>query len=204
MLPFDGGPAQQAVRTQTVQVLAPGRVTARSTPDQSTVLAPMTERGEVIGLLDSVFHKNPTLKCWPRSPGSRTYSRSWSSRTGAHTVYESGQRSRPSACLRRSRSASSRPPHLRGSCLHPFGIAEPAAEIAGDTFDFSLARDMLAPVDDRRHGTRSGCRADGQPVRGGLLGARRQGATVLDRRRPRTRPWRNMPSESPRTTSSLA
>ena len=52
VLPFDGGPAEEAVRTQEVQVvsLAPG--SPESGPGSWLVLAPVTERGEVIGLLE--------------------------------------------------------------------------------------------------------------------------------------------------------
>jgi len=52
-LPFDGGPAEQAVRTQQVQVLAPSDPQASDTPTgEWRVLAPVTERGDSIGLLE--------------------------------------------------------------------------------------------------------------------------------------------------------
>src|SRR6476646_10016985 len=57
-LPFDGGPAEEALRTQRVQVVAPQPRTAAangsgssSDSDQWVVLAPVTERGEALGLL---------------------------------------------------------------------------------------------------------------------------------------------------------
>ena len=60
VIPFDGGPGEEAVRTQTVQVLAPGRAAlGRSADDQWTVLAPMTQRGEVIGLLELRLPEEP-------------------------------------------------------------------------------------------------------------------------------------------------
>jgi hypothetical protein len=46
-----GGPAEQALRTQTLQVLAG--------TDGWTVLAPVTDRGEVIGLLEMVLSHEP-------------------------------------------------------------------------------------------------------------------------------------------------
>ena len=56
MLPFDGGPAEQAVRAQTLKVLPP-----RCPPGgQWTVLAPVTERGEMIGLLEMHLPAEPT------------------------------------------------------------------------------------------------------------------------------------------------
>ena len=53
VLPFDGGPAEQAVRTQTVQVLPPdGGAENTDLGGMWRVLAPVTERGESIGLLE--------------------------------------------------------------------------------------------------------------------------------------------------------
>jgi GAF domain len=60
LLPFDGGPAEQVVRTQRVQVLCPDA--ARTSTDGSRtwlVLAPVSERGEVIGLLELRLPKEP-------------------------------------------------------------------------------------------------------------------------------------------------
>ena len=63
VLPFDGGPAEQAVRTQVVQVFAPGGDRAALVPGQWTVFAPVTERGESIGLLELSL---------PNEPGAET------------------------------------------------------------------------------------------------------------------------------------
>ena len=55
VLPFDGGPGERALRTQNVQVMPPGDAQAAgSTPGRWTVLAPVTERGEAVGLLEHV------------------------------------------------------------------------------------------------------------------------------------------------------
>jgi hypothetical protein len=53
VVPFDGGPAERALRTQTVQVL-PEPDPKQPTPGAARwrVLAPVTERGESIGLLE--------------------------------------------------------------------------------------------------------------------------------------------------------
>jgi hypothetical protein len=69
VVPFDGGPSEQALRTQTVQVVADR--------DVWTVLAPVTERGEVIGLLELTLPASRSLGRWLRSPGRRTRWRSW-------------------------------------------------------------------------------------------------------------------------------
>ena len=59
-LPFDGGPAEQAVRTQAVQVLAPDPTQAEDADRECwRVLAPVTERGESIGLLELYLAKEP-------------------------------------------------------------------------------------------------------------------------------------------------
>ena len=59
--PFDGGPAEQALRTQTVQVLEEREPNQRN-PGASRwrVLAPVTERGESIGLLELHLPEGPS------------------------------------------------------------------------------------------------------------------------------------------------
>ena len=60
VLPFDGGPAEQAVRTQTVQVLPPDPAQAGDgVRGWWRVLAPVTERGESIGLLELYLPDEP-------------------------------------------------------------------------------------------------------------------------------------------------
>src|SRR6188508_614996 len=51
-LSLDGGPAEEALRTQTVQVVAPRPGSRNGAGSgQWVVLAPVTERGEALGLL---------------------------------------------------------------------------------------------------------------------------------------------------------
>jgi hypothetical protein len=53
VLPFDGGPAEQTIRTQRVQVVSPEAKRSMSDDGgQWLVLAPVTERGEAIGVLE--------------------------------------------------------------------------------------------------------------------------------------------------------
>lgn len=183
VLPFDGGPAEQAVRTQTVQVLAPaGRSTAGSTPDQWTILAPMTERGEVIGLLELRVPREPDPYVLAEITRLAHLLAFVVIANRRHTdLYEWGQRSRPS-----SLSAEIQERLLPGPRTCEAGAftlsawLEPAAEIAGDTFDFSLARDMLhlSMTDAMGHGVAAALTAS--LCVGGLRGARRQGATLLE------------------------
>lgn len=183
VLPFDGGPAEQAVRTQTVQVLAPDEPSSgMSATDQWTILAPMTERGEVIGLLE--------LRV-PQEPDSDTVAEiAWLAHLLAFVVianrrhtdlYEWGQRSR-----RSSLSAEIQQRLLPGPRTCEAGAftlsawLEPAAEIAGDTFDYSLARDLLhlSMTDAMGHGVAAALTAT--LCVGGLRGARRQGMSLLE------------------------
>ena len=99
-----------------------------------------------------------------------------------HTdLYEWGQRSRPS-----SLSAEIQQRLLPGprTCeAGAFTLAawlEPAADIAGDTFDYSLARDVLylSMTDAMGHGV--GAALTATLCVGGLRGARRQGASLLE------------------------
>jgi hypothetical protein len=51
-MPFDGGPAEEALRTQRIQVVPSAAQGAKgSGRDHWVVLAPVTERGEALGLL---------------------------------------------------------------------------------------------------------------------------------------------------------
>jgi serine phosphatase RsbU (regulator of sigma subunit) len=137
VVPFDGGPAEQALRTQTLHVLALGR--------GWTVLAPVTERGEVIGLLELVL---------PAEPGPRLLDEI--ARTAhvlafvvivnrRHTdLFEWGQRTTPftlPAEIQRRLLPGSFTCEAGAFTLS--GWLEPAASVAGDTFDYSLARDVL-------------------------------------------------------------
>jgi serine phosphatase RsbU (regulator of sigma subunit) len=183
VLPFDGGPAEQAVRTQTVQVLAPDAPhPARAPADQWTVLAPVTERGDVIGLLELRL---------PEEPGPDTVAEiaRLAHLLGfvvianrRHTdLFEWGERSR-----RSSLSAEIQQRLLPGPRTCEAGAftlsawLEPAAEIAGDTFDYSLARDLLhlSMTDAMGHGVAAALTAS--LCVGGLRGARRQGASLLE------------------------
>ena len=137
VLPFDGGPAEQALRTQTAQVLAGS--------DGWTVLAPVTERGEVIGLLELVLPEEPAagvLKDIARTAHALAFVVIANRR---HTdVFELGQRTTPftlSAEIQRRLLPASFT--CEASAFTLSGWLEPAASVGGDTFDYSLGRDVL-------------------------------------------------------------
>jgi serine phosphatase RsbU (regulator of sigma subunit) len=151
VLPFDGGPAEQALRTQTLQTVAQA--------DGWTVLAPVTNRGEVIGLLEM------TLPAEPAAPVLHQISRTahalgfvvianrrhtdlfeWGQRTTAFTLSAEIQRRLLPASFTCEASA-----FTLAAWLEPVGSA------GGDTFDYSLGRDVLhfSVTDAMGHGVAS-------------------------------------------------
>jgi len=181
VLPFDGGPAEQAVRTQTVQVLAPVHP-GGGTSGGWTVLAPMTERGEVIGLLELRVPAEPDADEVAEIARFAHLLAFVVIASRRHTdLYEWGQRSRRSTL-----SAEIQQRLLPGPRTCEAGAftlsawLEPAAQIAGDTFDYSLARDVLhlSMTDAMGHGVAAALTAS--LCVGALRGARRGGASLLD------------------------
>jgi serine phosphatase RsbU (regulator of sigma subunit) len=147
VIPFDGGPEEQAMRTQRMQVLAPGGQASGSgrRSDQWRLLAPVTERGEAIGLLELFLPDepdNPTVAEIAQLAHLLAFVVIANRR---HTdMYEWGQRTRPlslSAEIQHRLLAG--PQTCEAGAFTLAGWLEPAAAIAGDTFDFSLARDVL-------------------------------------------------------------
>ena len=180
VLPFDGGPMERAVRTQGVQVLVPD---AQSGPrGDCRVLAPVTERGEVIGLLELYLPEEPdsdTVGDIARLAHLLAFVVIANRR---HTdLYEWGQRTRP---LSLSAEIQHRllpgPQTCEAGAFTLAGWLEPAAGIAGDTFDFSLARDLLhlSMTDAMGHGVAAALNAT--LCVGSLRNARNEGATLLE------------------------
>ncbi|MET7951012.1 PP2C family protein-serine/threonine phosphatase [Micromonospora sp. NPDC005324] len=151
VMPFDGGPAEQALRSQTAQVLAQ--------PDGWTVLAPVTDRGEAIGLLEMTLPEEPappTLQEITRTAHVLAFVVIANRR---HTdLFEWGQRTTPftlsGEIQRRLLPASFT---CESSAFTLSGWLEPAASVGGDTFDYSLARDVLhfSVTDAMGHGVAS-------------------------------------------------
>lgn len=183
VLPFDGGPAENAVRTQSVQVLAPDEPHPGRVPvDQWTVLAPVTERGEVIGLLELCLPGEPDVDTVAEITRLAHLLAFVVIANRRHTdLFEWGQRSR-----RSSLSAEIQQRLLPGPRTCEAGAftlsawLEPAAKIAGDTFDYSLARDVLhlSMTDAMGHGVDAALTAS--LCVGSLRGGRRRGASLLE------------------------
>ncbi|MGC4847240.1 PP2C family protein-serine/threonine phosphatase [Micromonospora sp. DT15] len=173
VMPFDNGPAEQALRSQTVGVIAQ--------PDGWMVLAPVTDRGEAIGLLEMVLPDEPapaTLQEIARTAhvlafvviANRRYT----------DLFEWGQRTTPftlsGEIQRRLLPASFT---CESSAFTLSGWLEPAASVGGDTFDYSLARDVLhfSVTDAMGHGVASALTATLGV--GSLRNSRRRGAVGL-------------------------
>lgn len=177
VMPFDAGPAEQAVRTQRVQVLAPALAEGRW-----RVLAPVTERGEIIGLLEMFLPEEPgraAIEQIARLAHSLAFVVIANRR---HTdLYEWGQRTRPlSLSAEIQHQLLPGPQTCEAGAFTLAGWLEPAAGIAGDTFDYSLARDLLhlSMTDAMGHGV--GAALHATLCVGSLRNSRHDGATLLE------------------------
>ena len=151
VVPFDGGPYEQALRTQALQVL---------TVDADwTVLAPVTERGEVIGLLEIRLDAEPAPQVLGEIARTAHALAFVVIANRRHTdLFEWGQRTTPftlSAEIQRRLLPA--PFTCEGGTFTLSGWLEPAASIGGDTFDYSVARDTLhfSVTDAMGHGVAS-------------------------------------------------
>jgi serine phosphatase RsbU (regulator of sigma subunit) len=145
VVPFDGGVEEQVVRSQVLRVLAPSPPLDEGVPPWWRVLAPVTERGEVVGLLELVLPEEPDGDDVDEIARLAHLLAFVVIANGRHTdLFEWGQRSRPlslSAEIQHGLLAG--PQTCEAGSFTLAGWLEPAATIAGDTFDFSVARDML-------------------------------------------------------------
>ena len=183
VLSFDGGPEEQAVRSQSVRVLPPGGTRAEPEPaDQWRVLAPVTERGEVIGLLEVFFADEPDAETVDEIAVLAHVLAFVVIANRRHTdLYEWGQRTRPlSLSAEIQHGLLPGPQTCEAGAFTLAGWLEPAATIAGDTLDFSLARDALhlSVTDAMGHGVAAALNA--ALCIGSLRNSRNEGATLLE------------------------
>jgi serine phosphatase RsbU (regulator of sigma subunit) len=176
-LPFDGGSQEQALRAQQVLV--------ECVDDQHVVRAPVTQRGEAIGLLEIALSAAPTDAVVQRvSRAAHTLAFVVIANRRHTDLFEWGQRTSPftleAEIQRRLLPASF-------TCeADSFTLAawlEPAASIGGDTFDYSVARDLLhlSITDAVGHGVHSALTAT--LCVSALRNARRRGGTLLEQAR---------------------
>jgi len=177
LVPFDGGPLEQVVRGQRTLVLQPGPEIERT---GWTVVAPVTERGEVIGVLEVRLPEEPTTEDTVEITSLGNLLAFVVIANRRHTdLFEWGQRSRPlslSAEIQQRLLPGSRTCEAGAFTLSAW--LEPAADIAGDTFDYCLARDTLhlSITDAMGHGVAAALTAT--LCVGALRGSRRTGHSL--------------------------
>lgn len=177
VLPFDGGPQEQALRSQRVQV--------RPSGDDHVVMAPVTQRGEAIGLLEISLPVEPDDEALAEISRAAHALAFVVIAARRHTdLFEWGQRTTPftlAAEIQRRLLPSSFTCEAGSFTLSAW--LEPAASIGGDTFDYSLARNLLhlSITDAVGHGVHSALTAT--LCVGSLRHTRRRGHTLLDQAR---------------------
>lgn len=182
VLPFDGGPREQALRTQSIVVLAPDAETDDDHFGLWAVHAPVTERGESIGLLELYLPDEPRREVVSEIGRVAHLLAFVIIANSRHTdLFEWGQRSRTfslSAEIQQRLLPAARTCEAAAFTLA--GWLEPAADIGGDTFDYSLARDSLhlSLTDAMGHGVDAALTAS--VCVGSLRGARRRGLSLLE------------------------
>lgn len=173
LLPLDGGPLEQAMRMQTVQVLA----------DRDTWImwAPVTQRGEAIGLLELVLSEEPDRRELAEISRIAHVLGFVVIANRRHTdLFEWGQRTTPfnlSAEIQRRLLPAAFTCEAGAFTLS--GWLEPAASIGGDTFDYSLGRHVLhfSVTDAMGHGVASALTATLGV--GSLRNSRRRGQDLV-------------------------
>jgi hypothetical protein len=134
VLPFDGGPEEQAMRTQRVQVVSPGaNRSAAGGGQQWVLLAPVTERGEAIGVLEITVPARPEAAALAEVARLAHVLAFVVIANRRHTdLYEWGQRTRP---LTLSAEIQHRllpgPQTCEAGSFTLAGWLEPSADIAG-------------------------------------------------------------------------
>jgi len=183
VLPFDGGPEEQAIRTQRVQVVPP-KASADGSSDAASwrVLAPVTERGESIGLLAMQLPEEPDGEEMAEIAQVAHLLAFVVIANRRHTdLFEWGQRTRGfslSAEIQQRLLPEARTCEAAAFTLA--GWLEPAASIGGDTFDYSLERNRLhvSLTDAMGHGV--GAALTASMCLAGLRGGRRTGMSLLE------------------------
>jgi serine phosphatase RsbU (regulator of sigma subunit) len=181
VLPFDGGPQEQAVRSQSLLVRASG--------DEFVVMAPVTHRGDAIGLLELSLPVEPDHAALTQVSRAAHVLAFVVIATRRHTdLFEWGQRTTPftlAAEIQRRLLPAAFTCEADSFTLSAW--LEPAASIGGDTFDYSLARDLLhlSITDAVGHGVHSALSAT--LCVGSLRNTRRQGGGLLDQARAANR-----------------
>ena len=183
LVPFDGGPVERALRNQQLLLLPPGEsYPGALATEQWTVLAPVTERGEVLGLLEMSLLTEPDPRVLEEITRTAHLLGFVIIANRRHTdLFEWGQRTTaftlPAEIQRRLLPAAFT---CEGGSFTLSAWLEPAANIGGDTYDYSVGRDALhlSITDAMGHGVSSALTAT--LCVGSLRNTRREGASLLD------------------------
>ena len=183
LMPFDGGPVEDVLRLQQVRLLPPGEsYMGGLRAEQWTVLAPVTERGQVIGLLEMSLPAEPTSEVLQEIARTAHLLGFVVIANRRHTdLFEWAQRSTPftlpAEIQRRLLPAAFT---CEGGSFTLSAWLEPAATVGGDTFDYSLGRDVLhlSITDAMGHGIASALTAT--LCIGSLRNSRRHDATLVE------------------------
>lgn len=182
VLPFDGGPAEQAIRTQRVQVVAPDTDGSPAVDGHWLVLAPVTERGEAIGVLELTLPGRPDDAAVAEIARLAHVLAFVLIANRRHTdLFEWGQRTRPmSLSAEIQHRLLPGPQTCEAGAFTLAGWLEPAADIAGDTFDFNVSRHALhlSLTDAMGHGVAAALTAT--LCVGGLRRARSSGESLVE------------------------
>jgi hypothetical protein len=204
VLPFDGGPAERALRTQTVQVLGPDGNSGKAERHGWIVLAPVTARGETLGLLELSLPVEPDQRVLADIVRTAHVLGFVVIANSRHTdLFEWGQRSipftLPAEIQRRLLPAAFT---CEGGSFTLSGWLEPAANVGGDTFDYSLGRDVLhlSLTDAMGHGVNSALTAT--LCVGSLRKTADRAAPCSSRPAPRMTPFSSTPRRAPLRASS--
>lgn len=176
-----GGPVDAALRTQTVQVIRE----RPAGPDEQAlwvVLAPVTERGEVLGLLQLSLPEAPDASALRQIARIAHLLAFVIIANRRHTdLFERAERSTlfslPAEIQRRLLPSAFT---CEGGAFTLAAWLEPAAAVGGDTFDYSLARDLLhlSLTDAMGHGVASALMAT--LCVNSLRNTRRMGGSLVD------------------------
>ena len=176
------GPVETAMRTQTVQVLPAAVVEGVDESRGWVVLAPVTERGEALGLLQVALPEAPDATGVAEIARVAHLLAFVVIANRRHTdLFERAERSTlfslPAEIQRRLLPQAFT---CEASAFTLAAWLEPAASVGGDTFDYSLARDTLhlSLTDAIGHGVSSALTAT--LCVGSLRNTRRMGGSLED------------------------
>ncbi|WP_380169543.1 PP2C family protein-serine/threonine phosphatase [Jannaschia sp. R86511] len=182
LVPGQDSPVETALREQSLQVVPPGVPRTAGLPDGWLVLAPVTERGDALGLLAVSTDVEPD-RAWLGAVRRTAHVLAyvvianrrhtdrfeWTQRSEAFTL--------PAEIQRRLLPESLT---CEAGTFTLSAWLEPTAEVGGDTFDYSVERDVLhlSMTDAMGHGVASALTAT--LCVGSLRNSRRSGATLLE------------------------